>query len=101
MAIPIQITALHDLELTDGIKTHVNSKFNKLEKHFSQIMDAHVTLSVDKKFLQTAKANLSLAAGGKVIASHTSDDLYASIDLLIDKLDEQIRAHKEKLKDRD
>jgi putative sigma-54 modulation protein len=95
----IQITALHDLALTPGLTQHVNDKFKKLERHFSHIISTHVTLSVDKKFQQTAKANMSLAGGGKIVASSVSEDMYASIDMLIDKLDEQIIKHKEKLKD--
>lgn len=95
----IQITALHDLELTPPLKQHVNDKFARLERHFSQIMDVHVTLSVDKKFQQTAKASMKLPGGGSVVATCTSKDMYASIDELIDKLDEQVKSHKDKMKD--
>lgn len=95
----IQITALHDLALTPALKTHVNDKFVRLERHFSHIMDVHVTLSVDKKFQQMAKASMNLAGGATVVATSTSKDMYASIDMLIDKLDEQIKKHKDKLKD--
>lgn len=97
----IQITALHDLELTPALKQHVNDKFKKLETHFSHIIATHVTLSVDKKFQQMAKGNMSLAGGGKIAASCTSTDMYASIEMLADKLDEQIKKHKEKLKSKD
>ncbi|MBP6103489.1 MAG: ribosome-associated translation inhibitor RaiA [Gammaproteobacteria bacterium] len=93
---PIQITALH-MELSDGLKNHVNEKFTRLERHFNQINHTHVTLTVDKKFQQIAKATMHLAGGKDIIASCTSEDLYASIDLLIDKLDEQIKKHKEKM----
>ncbi len=95
-----QITALHELTLTPALKQQVNEKFKKLEKHFSHIIDTHVTLSVDKKFQQIAKAHMNLAGGGDIVASSTSEDMYASIDMLIDKLDEQVRKHKEKLKDK-
>ncbi len=98
MSIPIQITALH-IELTEAIKDHVNNKFQRLERHFHQISHTHVTLTVDKKFQQIAKATMHLAGGKDIIASCTSQNLYASIDLLIDKLDEQIKKHKEKMKD--
>lgn len=94
----IQITALHDLELTDALVQYIHEKFKRLEKHFSHIINTHVTLSVDKKFQQIAKANMNLAGNGKIVASCTSKDMYASIDMLIDKLDEQIIKHKEKLK---
>ena len=95
----IQITALHDLELTPSLTQYVNEKFKKLPKHFSSIISTHVTLSVDKKFQQTAKAVLNLAGNGEIIASCTSKDMYASIDMLIDKLDEQIKKHKDKMKE--
>ena len=95
----IQITALHELTLTPALTEQVHEKFKKLDRHFSHIIDTHVTLSVDKKFQHTAKANLHLAGGRHIAASCTSENMYASIDLLMDKLDEQIRKYKEKLKD--
>jgi putative sigma-54 modulation protein len=101
MSIAIQITALHELTLTEALKNYVNEKFKRLEKHFAHIMKTHVTLSVDKKFQQIAKANMVLAGGGEINASCTSEDMYASIDMLIDKLDEQIKKYKEKLKEKD
>ena len=94
----IQITALHHLTLTPSLTQHVNDKFKKLETHFSHIINTHVILSVDKKFQQIAKANMNLAGGGKIVASSTSENMYASIDKLIEKLDEQIIKYKEKLK---
>lgn len=97
----VQITALRDLELTPGLNQHVQDKFKRLERHFSQITDMHVTLSVDKKFQQTAKANIHLAGGGTVVADCTSIDMYASIDMLVDKVDKQVLKHKDKLKSRD
>lgn len=95
----IQITGLHDLELTPALTQYIHEKFKRLEKHFFHITNTHFTLSVDKKFQQMAKANMNLAGGGKIAASSTSKDMYASIDMLIDKLDEQIKKHKEKLQD--
>jgi putative sigma-54 modulation protein len=96
----VQITALRDLKLTEGLSQHVNDKFKRIEKHFSHITDIHVTLSVDKKFQQMAKANVHLAGGGTVVADCTSIDMYASIDMLVDKVDKQIKKHKEKLQNR-
>lgn len=94
----IQITALRELTLTPAMTEQVHEKFKRLERHFGHIIHSHVTLSVDKKFQQTAKANLHLAGGGEIVASCTSEDMYASIDGLMDKLDEQIIKYKEKLK---
>jgi putative sigma-54 modulation protein len=96
MTTPIQITALH-IEPSEGLSTHIHEKFKRLERHFPHIINTHFTLSVDKKFQQTAKAIMHLAGGKDIIASCVSEDLYASIDMLIDKLDEQIKKHKEKM----
>lgn len=93
----IQITA-RGLELTNGLSQHINDKFRRLDRHFSKIMDVHVTLNVDKKFQQKAKAHVHLAGGREIVADCISIDMYASIDMLVDKLDKQIKKHKGKLK---
>jgi putative sigma-54 modulation protein len=98
MTSPIQITALH-IDLSDALNGHIHEKFKRLERHFPHIINTHFTLSVDKKFQQTAKAMMHLAGGKDIVASCVSADLYASIDMLMDKLDEQIKKHKEKMKD--
>ena len=97
MTTAIQITTLH-LEHSETLNAYVHEKFKRLERHFHHITNTHFTLSVDKKFQQTAKAIMHLAGGKDIIASCVSKDLYASIDMLIDKLDEQIKKHKEKMK---
>jgi len=96
----IQITALH-LELTPTLREDVNKKFSKLERHFKNITNIHVYLSVekvDRKMQHKAKAHVALP-GGTATAEAISENMYASIDLLIDKLDEEILKHKQKLKD--
>ncbi len=94
----IQITGLNHLEVTPAIKQHVNERFQKLTRHFNNITNIHVTLSVGKKYQHTAEAHVDLSLGN-IFAKATSEDLYASIDLLIDKVDRQVIKHKEELKD--
>ena len=84
----------HHIEITDSLRDYVNSKFAKLEKHFDQISNVHVILNVEK-IQQIAEAKLHLA-GGEVFATAEHSDMYAAIDVLIDKLDRQIIKHKEK-----
>lgn len=103
METQIQITALRDLDLTDGLTQYVNKKFQKLEKHFSQIKKIHVTLSVeriDRKLQHKAEAHISSSGHGDIVAHCTSIDMYESIDRLIPILDKQIKKHKDKLKKR-
>ncbi|GGB83626.1 ribosome hibernation promoting factor [Marinobacterium sp. D7] len=91
----INITG-HHVELTEALNDYVRSKFDKLERHFDNITNAQVTLSVEKQ-RQQAEADVHIA-GGQIFATHEHDDMYAAIDGLIDKLDRQIIKHKEKMK---
>ncbi|MEH6822749.1 MAG: ribosome hibernation promoting factor [Motiliproteus sp.] len=85
----------HHVELTDALRTYVTSKFDKLERHFDHITNVQVTLTV-QNLRQEAEATV-LLAGGEVFAKAESEDMYAAIDALIDKLDRQVIKHKEKL----
>jgi putative sigma-54 modulation protein len=89
----INITG-HHVELTDSLNEYVQSKFEKLERHFDNITNAQVTLSVEKN-RQKAEGDVHVA-GGQLFASDVQEDMYAAIDGLIDKLDRQIIKHKEK-----
>ncbi len=86
----------HHVELTESLSNYVHSKFNKLERHFDNITNAQVTLSIEKS-RQKAEGDVHVA-GGQLFATHEHDDMYAAIDGLIDKLDRQVIKHKEKLK---
>lgn len=87
----------HHVDITDPLRNYVNDKFDRLERHFDHVTDVHVILSVEK-LRHTAEATMHLS-GGKLFADNTEEDMYAAIDGLADKLDRQIKKHKEKLKD--
>jgi len=91
----INITG-HHVDLTEALSEYVRTKFEKLERHFDNIQNVQVTLSVEKQ-RQKAEADIHLA-GGQVVASDEHEDMYAAIDGLVDKLDRQIIKHKEKMK---
>ena len=86
----------HHLDLTSAIKDYVDSKLQKLERHNDRITSINVILSVDK-LIQKAEATIH-ANGKEFYADSSSEDLYAAIDLLADKLDRQLIKHKEKLR---
>ena len=85
----------HHVEITDSLRDYVNTKFTKLEGHFDHINNVHVVLNVEK-LKQQAEATVHLN-GSEVFASSQNDDMYASIDSLIDKLNRQILKHKGKI----
>ncbi|GAA3939155.1 ribosome hibernation-promoting factor, HPF/YfiA family [Litoribacillus peritrichatus] len=93
----VNISGQH-LELTPNIREYVTSKLDRLERHYDQITNVQVTLSVEK-LRQQAEAKLHVT-GGEVFANAEHDDLYAAIDALADKLDRQLIKHKEKAKAR-
>ena len=85
----------HHVELTEALRNHVNQKFEKLGRHFSQITQAHVTLEVTKT-RQKAEATIHVA-GADLFADAESPDMYASIDQITEKLNRQLIKHKEKM----
>jgi putative sigma-54 modulation protein len=91
----MQITITgHQLEITEALRDYVNNKFSRLERHFDKITSIRVTMGVEK-IKQIVDATI-LIAGGDVVAQAEHEDMYAAIDLLVDKLDRQLLKHKEK-----
>jgi putative sigma-54 modulation protein len=86
----------HHLDITPPLREYVMTKFQKLKKHFDNITNIQVTLTVNKQFQQRADAHIHLA-GGEVHAAAEAESMYSAIDLLLDKLDRQVVKHKEKL----
>jgi putative sigma-54 modulation protein len=88
----------HHVEVTDALKSYTSEKLSKLKRHFDHITNVHVVLSVEK-LKQRAEATMHVS-GAELFADADSDDMYAAIDALTDKLDRQILKHKEKLVNR-
>lgn len=84
----------HHVEVTEALQSYVSTKLDKLERHFDQIGNVQVTLTVEKE-RQRAEASLNVK-GAQLHADAEHDDLYAAIDLMNDKLDRQLIKHKEK-----
>ena len=85
----------HHLNITDSLRSYVFDKFERIERHFDHINNVHVVLQVEK-LRQIAEAKLNVN-GGEIFANSESEDMYAAIDTLIDKLDRQVIKHKEKM----
>jgi putative sigma-54 modulation protein len=91
----IELTG-HHIDITDSLRNYVNEKMGKLERHFDKVSNTHVILSVVK---ETHKAEATVhMSGHDIFAEAHEHDMYASIDGLVDKLDRQVKKHKEKLK---
>ena len=87
----------HHLEITPAIHDYVTGKLERVTRHFDNVIDVNVILSVDK-LKQKAEVTVHLS-GKDVFVESTDEDLYAAIDSLADKLDRQIQKHKQKIQD--
>ena len=85
----------HHVEVTQALKDYVQSKVNKLERHFEYITNVQVTLTVEK-LMKKAEATIH-ASCAELHANADDENMYAAIDGLTDKLDRQLLKHKEKM----
>ncbi|MDX9875572.1 MAG: ribosome-associated translation inhibitor RaiA [Spongiibacteraceae bacterium] len=91
----MQITVSgHHVEVTPALRDYVHNKLGRLQRHFDNITATDVVLTVEK-LVQRAEATVHVA-GNDLFATSESQDMYAAIDLLADKLDRQLIRHKEK-----
>ena len=88
-----------NIEITDAIKAYVKEKVGKVVNHYDQITGIDVILSVIKNPAATGKhiAEVSCKMNtGAIHCEESAESMYASIDLLADKLDRQVKKFKDK-----
>ena len=89
-----------NIEITDAIKAYTKEKFTKVLNHYDQITMIEVTLEVIKNPSVTLNHKAEVICkmnSGQIVLEEKSESMYASIDLLSDKLARQVRKHKDKL----
>lgn len=90
----------NNIEVTDAIRNHVEEKLEKAVKHFTSLtskVDVHLTVDRNPRITNKHKAEVTVYANGTIIrAQVSSENLYASIDLVADKIARQLRKYKEK-----
>ena len=90
----VSITGRH-VELTDALKAYVHDKLGHLKHSFDHVLDVHVVLTVEK---HRQRCEITIHANGVTIhAKHETDDMYASIDGVVDKLNRQLKRYRAKL----
>ncbi len=92
----------HHLEVTPALRTYVTSKLDRISRHFDQVVDIKVLLTVDKlkekDLRQRAECNIHVK-GRDLFAESSHADLYAAVDDLADNLDRQVLRYKDKAQD--
>ena len=84
-----------NIELTEGLKSAVEEKLNKLNRYFTPDTDAHVTLSVEK---DRQKVEVTIPTKGHMIRSEqVSGDMYVSIDLVEEAIEKQLLKYRTKI----
>ncbi len=91
--------AFKHMETSPALREYAESKvFERISKFVTKPITAQVTFSVDRHN-HHAHCAVNGGDGFHVQVEHTSDDMYASVDRMVDKLAAQLKKHKEKLKD--
>ena len=92
----------HHLEVTPALREYVLTKLDRVTRHFDQVVDITVLLSVEKQKEKDRrqKAEVNLHVKGKdIFVESTDPNLYAAVDDLTDKLDRQVQKYKQKIQD--
>ena len=95
------VLSTHKITLTDGLKDHVRQCVEKLENQDTHALAAFVNLERDHKGIPKNKFNCTMKVslpGQTLIARDSKDDLYAAIDLVTKKIQQQIRKRHSKFK---
>lgn len=92
----------HHLEVTPALRDYVTTKLDRITRHFDQVVDISVLLTVDKLTekdrRQKAECKIHVK-GNDLFAQSAHEDLYAALDKLVDKLDRQVGRHKTRIQD--
>ncbi|MFB9860424.1 ribosome hibernation-promoting factor, HPF/YfiA family [Salinicoccus siamensis] len=87
-----------NIEVTDAIRSHIEEKVGKLERYFTNAPNTHAHVNIKTYNNKKAKVEITIPMKDLTLrAEESHDDLYAAVDLIIDKLERQIRKHKTKI----
>ncbi|MCC5638505.1 ribosome-associated translation inhibitor RaiA [Nostoc sp. CHAB 5844] len=93
-----------NIEITEAIRDYVHQKIEKAVSHFQNItneVDVHLSVARNPRINPKQAAEVTIFANGSVIrAEESSENLYASIDLVADKIARQLRKYKERRQDK-
>jgi putative sigma-54 modulation protein len=92
----------HHLEVTPALREYVLTKLSRVLRHFDQVVDVNVLLTVEKQKekARRQRAEVTLHVKGReIFVENSHEDLYAAIDELMDKLDRQVCRHKDRVQD--
>ena len=87
-----------NMDSSDALKDYALKRLSKMDKYIDRTAEAHVVLSVEKR---RHKADVTLTANSaKINAVEITEDLYAAIDMVMDKIENQVKKHRSRLRER-
>ncbi|WP_305046566.1 ribosome hibernation-promoting factor, HPF/YfiA family [Geoalkalibacter sp.] len=92
----IAVTFRH-MEASDPLRAYAEEKLERVKKYIDEPIDAQVVLSVEKKIRHRAEVAL-VAKGITIKGSEETNDMYAAVDAVVDKIERQLKRYKEKIK---
>lgn len=87
----------HHIEVTPALRAYVTEKLQRISRHFDHVISIDVILKVENH-QKYAEGKINIGGGKPLFAQENDDDMYAAIDGLIDKLDKQVRRHKDRIR---
>lgn len=87
-----------NIEVTPAIRDHVESKIEKIERYFNGDVNANANVNLKVYNAKQTKVEVTIPMKNLTLrAEERHDDMYAAVDLIVDKLERQIRKHKTKV----
>jgi putative sigma-54 modulation protein len=86
------------MEPTESLRAYAEEKLSKIKKYLDSPMEAHVVLEVEK-FRHMADVTVNVN-GTRIKAYEETEDLYSAIDMVMDKIENQVKKHRSRLRER-
>lgn len=93
----IAVTFRH-MDASEAVRAYVEEKVARVKKYIEEPIDAQVFLSVEKKIRHKAEVTI-IAKGITIKGSEETNDMYAAVDAVVDKIERQLKRYKEKIKE--
>lgn len=88
------------MEATDGLKQYAKERVERIKKYFPDPISVNVVMSTERGYSHRADINVQLHNGIKLAGTEATENMYSSIDLVVAKIERQIRKYKNKLRAR-
>lgn len=90
------------LKVTEALRAHAEEKIEAIQRYFDHIIEADVTLSIDRKKedAENCRCDVTVWANGTILKStEHKDEMYASINGAIHKIERQLKKYKQKIRE--